>query len=431
MKERIKFPVSPRPFSRLVVVGACLAAAMPFVALNSVQAAFLNYTASAYGTYAFVGSTIVVGQTAPVSVGPGCGTAAINVSASGTVASVTALPTIKTGVINTNAHDALNLATASSDVHDISLLGALITASEVKAVSSTSKDATGFHSSAAGSSLTALKVGTTVFTTVPAANTTIQLAGFGRVVLNEQIASGTATSTTKKLTVNMIHVYVTIANNLGIPVGTQVIVAHAFSGLTQVSGPGTLDGTAFGTRVSSTLIKSSPTAPASVGCLGNALITNSQVGINVPNVLSSGTITDTAQGSITASLSSAETTSTVQNVNLLNGIVTASVVHADAKASTTNGTTFNFSEGSGSYFTGLVVQGVAYANVAANTKLTITLNGKTLGTLYLHRVIQGTNSITVRMIELVIAAGNPLGLPTGMDIIVASASASLHSPAHP
>ncbi|HEY2627178.1 MAG TPA: hypothetical protein VGI41_10570, partial [Candidatus Udaeobacter sp.] len=64
MKERIELSVLPRPFSRLAAVFLCLAAAMPFVALNSVQAAFLDYTASAYGTYAFVGSTVVVGQTA-------------------------------------------------------------------------------------------------------------------------------------------------------------------------------------------------------------------------------------------------------------------------------------------------------------------------------------------------------------------------------
>jgi hypothetical protein len=425
MKEETKFQFSPRPFSRLVTVIGCLAAAMTFVALNSVHAAFLNYTASAYGTYAFVGSAVVVGQTAPVGVGPGCGTAAINISASGTVASVTHLPTIKTGVINTSAHDALNVATATSDVHDISLLSALITASEVKAVSTTFKDNAGFHSSASGSSLTNLKVGTTVFTAVPAPNTTIQLAGFGRVVLNEQIASGTATSTTKQLTVNMIHVYVTVANTLNIPVGTQIIVAHAFSGLTQVGGPGTLDGTAFGTLVNSATIKSSPTALASVGCLGNALITKDQVGITVPNVLSSGTIHDTAQGSITASLSSAQTTSTVQMVNLLNGTIKASTVQGQANASTTNGTTFNFSQ-SGS-FVNLTVQGRAMANVAANTQ--ISLSG--IGTLYLHRVIQGPNSITVRMIELVLASGNVLGLPTGMDIIVCSSSASLHSPAHP
>jgi hypothetical protein len=425
MKERIKFPVSPRPFSRLVTVRTCLAAAMTFVALNSVQAAFLEYSASAYGTYAFVGSTIVVGQTAPVTVGPGCGTAAINVSASGTVASVTASPTIKTGVINTSAHNALNAATASSDVHNISLLNALITASEVKAVSTTFQDNTGFHSSASGSSLTNLKVGTTVFTAVPAANTTIQLAGFGHVVLNEQVVSGTAS--TKRLLVNMIHVYVTVANTLNIKVGTHIVVAQAFSGLTQVNGPASLDGTAFGTFVSSATIKSSATAPASVGCLGNALITNTQVGITVPNVLSSGTIQDTAQGSVTASLSSAQTTSTVQSVNLLNGIITASTVRDQASASTTNGTTFNFNQ-SGS-FVSLKVLGHPEITANFTGSTTVTLSG--IGTLYLHRVIQGTNSITVRMIEVVLASGNVLGLPTGTDIIVASSSASLHSPAHP
>src|SRR5205823_914421 len=370
MKEETKFQFSPRPFSRLVTVFGCLAAAMTFVALNSVEAAFLDYTASAYGTYAFVGSTIVVGQTAPVTVGPGCGTAAINVSASGTVASVTALPTIQTGVINTNAHDALNSATASSDVHDISLLGALITASEVKAVSTTSQNGNSFHSSAAGSSLVNLIIaGGLPINVVPAPNTTFQLAGFGRVVLNEQIESGTSSSATKKLTVNMIHVYVTIANNLGIPVGTQIIVAHAVSGLTRVSGPGTLDGTAFGTSVNSATIKSSPTAPASVSCLGNALITINQVGITVPNVLSSGTIHDTAQGSITASLSSSQTTSSVQSVNLLNGTIKADVVQDQASASTMNGTTFNFSQ-SGSFVNLTVtVNGVVtdYTNAGANT----------------------------------------------------------------
>src|SRR6266581_4195308 len=180
MKERIKFPVSPRPFSRLVTVCGCLAAAMTFVAFNSVQASFLEFSASAYGTYAFVGSTVVVGQTAPVSVGGGCGTAAVGVTHSGTVLSVTALPTIQTGAINTSAASTTNAATATSDVHDIFLLGAtqltaLISADEVKAVSTTSHDSTGFHVSAAGSNLVNLRVGTTVFTTVPAPNTTMLL----------------------------------------------------------------------------------------------------------------------------------------------------------------------------------------------------------------------------------------------------------------
>jgi len=438
MKE-MKFPVSPRPFSRLVTVCGCLAAAMTFVALNSAQAAFLEFSASAYGTYAFVGSTVTVGQTAPVSVGSGCGTAAVGVTHSGTVLSVNALPAIQTGAINTSAASTTNSATATSDVHDIFLLGAtqlaaLISADEVKAVSTTSQDNQGFHVSAAGSNLVNLRVGTTVFNAVPAPNyTMLLLNGAVKVVLNEQIVSNSSSSSMRGLTVNMIHVYVTadvIINNTTIKKGTQIIVAHAVSHLTLIGGPGSLDGTAFGTSVSSTIIKSSATAPASVGCQGNALITKTLLGINVPDVLSSGTIQDTAQGSITNSLSSAQTTSSVQSVNLLAGIVTADAVSDQANASASPpGNTFNFSQ-SGS-FVNLKVQGVAQGNVAVNTKITLSLNGKTLGTLYLHRVIQGTNSITVRMIELVLASGNALGLPTGMDIIVASSSASLHNTAHP
>jgi hypothetical protein len=439
MKERIKFSVLPRPFSRLVTVCGCLAAAMTFVALNSAQAAFLEFSASAYGTYAFVGSTIVVGQTAPVSVGSGCGTAAVGVTHSGTVASVTVLPTIHTGAINTSAASTANSATATSDVHDIFLLGAtqlaaLISADEVKAVSTTSHDNQGFHVSAAGSNLVNLRVGTTVFNAVPAPNTTMLLLnGAVKVVLNEQIVSNSSSSSMRGLTVNMIHVYVTadvIINNTTIKAGTQIIVAHAVSHLTQISGPGSLDGTAFGTSVSSTIIKSSATAPASVGCQGNALITKTQVGINVPNVLNSGTIQDTAQGSVTNSLSSAQTTSTVQSVNLLNGTITADVVQDQANASTSPpGTTFNFSQ-SGSFVNlKVTVNNVVtdYTNAGANT--TVPLAG--IGTLYLHRVIQATNSITVRMIEVKLASGNILGLPTGMDIIVCSSSASLHNTAHP
>ena len=412
---------------------------MPFVALNSVQASFLEFSASAYGTYAFVGSTIVAGKTAPVSVGSGCGTAAVNQTASGTVASVTVPFVITTGAVNTTAASTTNSATATSDVHQvstlqpISLLGGLISASEVKAVSTTVQSGGTLSVNETGSAMVNLVVAGMSIAALPAPNTTIALPGVGKVVLNEYIpSSGT---NMKGLTVNMIHVYVTVANAIGggsgIPVGTQIIVSHAVSHLTQVGGPGSLDGTAFGTSVNSTIIKSSQTAPASVGCLGNAKITKSQLSINVPSVLTSGTITDTAQGSITNSSSSVETTSTVQNVNLLAGLITADVVHAQADASTTPpGTTFNFSS-PGSSIANLNIQGVAYGTVTTSSTITLVVSGKTLGTLYLDRVIKTTNSITVRMIELVIASGNSLGLPAGMDIIVASASASLHSPTHP
>ena len=423
MKEETKFQFSPRPFSRRVVVLACLAAAMTFVANNSV-AQFLEYSASAYGTYAYVGSTVVIGKTAPVSVGPGCGTPQTGLTASGTDASLTAPPNAVTGSVNTSASTALNKATGTSDVHNVNLLVGLIVGSEVKAVSTTFKDNTGLHTSAAGSKLVGLVVAGMPQSSAPAPNTTINLLGFGKVVLNQQIVTGTAT--TQKLTVNMIHVYITQSNVLGIAVGTQIVVASASSGLTQINGPASLDGTAYGTQVTGTLIKSSATAPVGVGCQGNALITNTQVGITVPNVLSSGSIFDTAQGSVTASQSSAQTTASIQNANVLNGIIKASTINAQANALTTDGVAFHFST-SGS-FTNLSVSGhpEITASVSANTQVTLT----GIGTLYLKRVIQGTNSVQIRMIELVLTQSF-MGLPTGTHVYVGVASASLHSPAHP
>jgi len=427
MKEETKFQFLPRPFSRRVVVFGCLAAAMTFVASNSLaQQSFLTYSANAYGTYGFVGSTVVVGKTAPVGVGPGCGTAQVGLTVNGTAGSLNAPPNAVTGSVNTSAATALNSATGTSDVHDVNLLVGMIVGSEVKAVSTTFKDNTGFHVSATGSKLVGLVVAGMPITSVPAPNTTINLLGVGKVVLNEQIVTGT--STTKGLTVNMIHVYVTQSNVLGIAVGTQIIVADARSGLSQIGGPASLDGNAFGTQVTGTLIKSSPTAPVGVGCQGNSLITATQLGINLPlNLLSTGTISDTAQGSVASGNSSSQTTASIQTANLLNGIVQASVIHAQANASTTNGMTFNFST-SGSSFGSLSVSGFPgiTASVSANTQ--VTLAG--IGTLYLKRVIQTSNSVQIRMIELVLTSSY-MGLPTGTHVIVGSASASLHSPAHP
>jgi hypothetical protein len=50
------------------------------------------FTAGAYGTTAFVGSTVTIGKTAPVGIGPGCGTAQVGAQTTGTVASLKCFP---------------------------------------------------------------------------------------------------------------------------------------------------------------------------------------------------------------------------------------------------------------------------------------------------------------------------------------------------
>jgi hypothetical protein len=338
---------------------------------------------------------------------------------------VNAFPVLTTGVIDTTATSALNVATGTSDIHQINALGGLVVADEIKSVSTTSKDSNGnLHVSAAGSNLVNMFIAGIPITSIPAPNTTINLVGFGRVVLNEQITSNLRGRAI--LTVNMVHIYVTVGNVLNIPVGVQVIVADAYSGLMELTGPASLDGLSYGTFLTSRLIQSSPTAPAGVGCNGNPLYTVTQVGINVQGILSSGTIQDTAQGTVNGTQSSSQTSSTIQAINLLAGIITVDAIQGQASASTNDGVNFNFNT-AGS-FVNIRVAGHPEItdNVAANT--VVPLAG--IGTLYLHRIVQTNNFVEVRMIELQIG-NNTLNLPLGLNLRVCDSEASLHSLAKP
>src|SRR5262249_28001613 len=237
------------------------------------------------------------------------------------VLSVSGAPLVTTGAISTKVSTTTTSAKASAAVGSVNLLNGLITATAVQAVSTTSQDQNGLHVSGASSIFDHLVVAGVQQSSNVAANTTIALAGLGTVVLNQQIVTGgTATA---RLTVNMIHVYITVANNLlGIAVGTQLIVASADSSLQVVDGPGVLYGFSYGTRVSGKLVQSSSTAIIYLPCLGTdgQTRTNTLASVNVPGVLTSGTVTDTATGNITPSLISGRTTATVQALNLLNGL---------------------------------------------------------------------------------------------------------------
>jgi len=227
----------------------------------------------------------------------------------------------------------------------------------------------------------------------------------------------------------MIHVYVTQSNSLGIATGTQIILAHASSGLTVLSaanGPAVLGGVAYGTQVSGSLITSSPTAPEFQKCFGTngVTISNSLASVNIPSVLTSGTVTDTAEGNLTQSEAEGHTASTVQSLNLLAGLVTVGALTVQANASTTDGTHVTRSD-TGTSFTNLIVAGHPEIIDSVPPNTTVSLLG--IGTLYLRRELTSSNAIVVRGIQLVIAKNNVLGLPTGTNIIVGSASASVHT----
>ena len=390
-----------------------------------------QFTADAYGTYANVGNMVIAGKTAVSGLGA-CGTVSPPVHSENTVLSVNATPLVTTGVINTTADGTEPIAgtlqaMATADVHDASLLisqlGGLITADEVKAVSTTTHDSSGFHTSADGSAFVNLVVAGVPITVLPPPNTDIPLPGFGHVVLNEQITRIRPTSAS--FTVNMIHVFITQANILNIPIGAQIIVSHASSGLT--SGvQGTLDGVAYGTKatVLGGVVVSGPSAKVTMPCLGtNGNLKMNEIAlVQVPGLFSVGEVVDTALGTVNSTSASGELTSTVQAVDVVSSLVTASLVKADAHALSTGGS-FTFSD-DGSMFVDLHVAGFPDIgdDVPPNTRLSIA----GLGTLWLHRVIQRSNSIEVRMIELIVTETNIFGIDIGTDIQVAVAEASVH-----
>lgn len=284
-------------------------------------------------------------------------TAGINLSPLATTGAVTS-----TG--NTSAAPVRSATTATTA--SVNLLHGLIRATAVKAASATTATLTGYATSSTGTTLTALVVAGTPIKANAAPNTRITVAGFGYLLINEQVKR------TNSLTVNALHLVVTTANKLGVPVGATVTVSHAVSGL---AGPvaGVLGGYGYGTKANTgARVVSGETFEAFLPCLGTGgvLRTNTGAGLHLGTALSTGTITNTSKGTITATSATGETTSTVQAATLLNAVVKATVVKADAHANT-NGASYSFTD-SGSRFGSLSVAGhpAITANVAPNTTIT-------------------------------------------------------------
>jgi hypothetical protein len=396
-----------------------LSAAAPAVA--QAAATETGYLGSAYGTSVNVASIVRSGRSALSTLG--C-TSQAGVTHTNTAASVSVPPLLSTGTIDTSAASEATpsgpAATTSATTEGAAALAGLVTATTVRSVSTTSQNAASgtFSTSAAGTKFVGLVVAGTPISGTPAANTKITLPGIGYVILNQQVS--TISKSRADLTVIAIHVYVTKPNPTA-KVGTQIVVSYANSGL---GGPvtGLLDGLSYGAHanVGTTIIAGQLFAQP-LSCLGTQgkTKTNTGAGLSIPGVLTSGTVTDTAAGTDTATTASAVVTSTVEGLNLLSSTVKATAIKADVSA---KGNPPAF--GDTSAFLGLTVAGHPGIgdHVAPNTKLSLA----GIGTLWLHRQIKTKTAITVIMVQLVVTnPGNPAGLKVGTIVNVAYAQASV------
>jgi len=413
---------SALPLVAVLAMGLSTAPAALASATTGASTTSIAYQGEAYGSRVAVGRLVRSGPSAPVYLG--CTTMS-GLNKTNTTTGVNAAPVLTSGTVTSKAATSVSpvKSMTSATVQSASLLSGLVRATAVRSVSATSHTSTGFHLSAAGTTFTNLTIAGRSISVHVAPNTRINITNFGHVILNEQMRSSGPTSAS--LTVNAIHLVVDRTNTLGVPVGTNAVVAHASSGL---SGPvrGTLDGRAYGSSVKvGNVVRSGPSFLIPMPCTGTQgrLRTHTGAGVTAVGLLTTGTITNTVRGTVNATTAMGETTSTVQQANVLRGLVSATLIKADAHAAKNADGTFSFG-GAGSRFGSLSVSGHPRigAKVAANTQVRIS----GLGTLYLHRVIHHPNSIEVRMIELVVTQTNQRGLPIGSDIKVAVAEASAH-----
>lgn len=180
-----------------------------------------------------------------------------------------------------------------------------------------------------------------------------------------------------------------------------------------------VSGEAFGVSVNVAPVVV-PKTPDVVLPPGGGMVEAQVVSISVPGTLVSKTLTVMTSGAIGASTASAQSSSTVEQVDILNGLVTARLVVAMA-SSTGNGSTAT-SNAEGSTLLGLTVNGVSYGDVTPAPNTRIDIPG---GSVFLNEQIPGgdgvhSTALTVNMIHVVLS-----GTLSG-DVIVASAHSDVN-----
>src|SRR5205809_558354 len=184
-----------------------------------------------------------------------------------------------------------------------------------------------------------------------------------------------------------------------------------------------VSGEAFGISVNAAGVTVGPTPhvvlPPDGGMVSDQLLT-----ISVPNAAASTTLGGVTTGSIGPNTASAQSSASVENVNLLNGVVAAQLVVAMSSSTADGSTATSTSEGS--TLIGLSINGSPPTDVTPSPNTRISILG---GTVILNEQIASgdgvhTSALTVNMIHVVL--NDPLtGAITG-DIIVASAHSDVN-----
>jgi len=187
--------------------------------------------------------------------------------------------------------------------------------------------------------------------------------------------------------------------------------------------PNSVSGEAFGISVNAAGVTVGPT-PHVVLPPDGGMVSDRLLLIAVPNAAASSTLEVVTTGSIGPNKASAQSSATVEVLNVLNDLVKATVVVAVSSSTAAGSTATSSSEGS--TILGLSINGSAPVDVTPSANTQITIPG---GTLTLNeQILEGdgvhTSALTVNMIHVVLK--EPLTGTITVDIIVASAHSDVN-----
>jgi hypothetical protein len=337
--------------------------------------------------------------------------------------------TIRDTVVTSTSANAV-AGSNRSTVSGLSVLDGLITAGSIAVVANVSATSRAITTDTNGTLFQGLTVAGKAVRPDVHANTRYALPGLGSVIINRVIkgASGDQTGT---VSVDGLTIFVTEANHFNLPLGVKIIVAHASNGFTRGAAV-TFNGQAFAAtandQIGTTLLNEvGEPGRVGVGCEGgNSTAQVSQV--NAPPVLTAASGVSTAVGKRITGGGVARTTSTVQGLTLLNGLITAAEVKAVAQETVRNGVSSRSTSGSG--FDGLKIVGqiTLPISIPPNTKLP--LPGIGFVVLNEQMVPSGNSkaSTVVNGIHLVVNTINLWHIPVGTEVIVAHAQANAAAP---
>jgi hypothetical protein len=211
----------------------------------------------------------------------------------------------------------------------------------------------------------------------------------------------------------LMRQYVVSLAAMGLLVGATTTNAHTNS----------VSGEAFGVSVNAAGVSVGPT-PHVVLPPDGGMVSDRLLRITVPNVAASSTLEVVTTGSIGPSTASAQSSATVEAVNLLNSLITARLVVAMSSSMAYGSTATSSSEGS--TILGLSINGSPPADVTPSPNTRISLPGVTV--ILNEQIASGdgvhTSALTVNMIHVVL--NDPLtGAITG-DIVVSSAHSDVN-----